>query len=233
LYGTAQAIQKLMKFKIPEVDDPMRFPKAARRALAQREEAVLKAHWEHIERLQPLLPPALQTLNSFSLDDGLLQYLRIDPEQKTLELVLEVGDSRRGCFAMTLLYKGITLAPHEVVILCLLAERVQLGRGNHDIAWGELELDEAPDGSRQYTHRILWRDIASSWRFPKTERSAPVEPELTLRFLDLELEMVPVTKKTWKQARNPVVVVRDQEKFENELMAQILAEAGETKKQRD
>lgn len=207
----------------------MRFPKAARRALAQREEAVRKAHQEHIERLQPLLPPALQTLNSFSLDDGLLQYLRIDPEQKTLELVLEVGDSQRGCFAMTLLYKGITLTPQETTILCLLAERVQLGKGNHDIAWGELELDIASDGSPQYTHHLLWRDIVSSWRFPETERSAPVEPELALRFLDLELELAPVTKKTWKQARNPVVVVRDQEKFERELIGQILAEAEEAK----
>ena len=218
-----------MKFKIPQVDDPMHFPKAARRALAQRQEAVWKAHREHIERLQPLLPPALQTLNSFSLDDGLLQYLRIDPEQKTLELVLEVGDSQRGCFAMTLLYKGITLTPHETTILCLLAERVQLGKDNHDIVWGELELDITPDGSPQYTHHLLWHDIVSSWRFPGAERSAPVEPELALRFLDLELEMTPVTKKTWKQVRNPVVVVRDQETFERELIGQILAEAKEAK----
>ena len=213
-----------MKFKIPEVHDPMRFPKAARRALAQRQEAIWKAHAEHIERLHPLLPPALQQLNSFSLDDGILHSVRVDPEKKALELCLGVGDIQRSYFTMVLNYKEISLTSEQIALLGLLADKARRKTNNIDINWGELEIVETPSGEIRYIHRILWHDLSAGHYSENSDSSAPLEPEIELRFGDLELKMIPAEGLKGPKDDPPLVIVWDRDEAEAKMIAELLEE---------
>ena len=50
------AIGVNVRFVRPELDDPMKHPKAVRRAVAQQQQAVEQAFHDHNERIRPLLP---------------------------------------------------------------------------------------------------------------------------------------------------------------------------------
>ena len=61
-----------MRFVTPQLDEPIAYPKAVRRAVAQKQRAVRQEWREHNERIRPLLPTGLQFLLDFSLDDALV-----------------------------------------------------------------------------------------------------------------------------------------------------------------
>jgi hypothetical protein len=67
-----------VRFVVPELDDPMKYPKAVRRAVAQQQQAVREAFRAHKERLHPLLPPHLQQLQEAYIHDARIRSLRID-----------------------------------------------------------------------------------------------------------------------------------------------------------
>ena len=109
---------------------------------------------EHIERLRPLLPPALQQLNDFSLDDGILHSVRVNPAKRTLRLRIGAGDSQRSYFTMVLDYADITLTEQEITLLGLLAKTGRPETGSFS-GPGELQQPTADRYKSLFVHN--WR----------------------------------------------------------------------------
>lgn len=206
-----------MRFVIPDLLFPNEHPKAIRRAVAQRREAVWRAWREHNDALRPLLSPTLVWLLDFSLDDALTRYLHIDPHAQTLSLGLLVGDLQRGYFEADLHYHGITLSPQETQLLCL-----TVADETNDLHWGELEREETANGV-VYTHRLCWHTQIHTFTYLRQGQVAAWEclaPEVALRFTNFALELSPRKSRKLRKPAERIHIARDPRALE-ELMAQL------------
>ena len=200
-----------MRFVIPELADPMKHPKAVRRAVAQQQQAVRQAFHDHNERIRPLLPPPLQRLQETDLNDGLIRSLRIDPGKRTLQLCLLCGDLQQGYFDLTLDYQEIALTPQETSLLCLIAHEESA-----EIYWDEIDLEEG-GGSPVFIHRLLWNTYISTWPDRVAGEcyvNSTLTPEIELRFSGLEIEIIPRPNRQFSRVDNPITIVRDTDKIE-------------------
>lgn len=191
-----------MRFVTPELADPMQYPKAVRRAVVQRQQAVRQARRDHNERIHPLLPPSLQRLQEMELDDARIRSLRIDAGQRTLELCLICGDLQRGYFELTLDYKGIQLTRQETSLVCLIAHE-----STAEIDCHEIDVEEDA-GSPVFIHRISWHTRI------ETDRITMLEPEIELRFGGLEIEAISRPDRHVARAENVITVVRDTDEIQ-------------------
>jgi hypothetical protein len=195
-----------MRFVIPDLHDPMAYPKATRRAVAQRRDAVFQEWREHNDQLRPFLSPDLTWLLDFSLDDALTRYLHINPLEQTLSLGLLVGDSQRGYFEADLHYKGIELSPQEIQLLCLIAANEE-----NDIYWGELEREESDQGI-SFTHRIRWHTRVPVHRIYEEKKVTSwfcLEPEIALHFMDFSLQLTPRKSRKLRSHKERIRIVPD------------------------
>ena len=203
-----------MRFVTPDLDDPMKHPKAVRRAVAQQQQAVLQAFQDHKERIRPLLPPALQRLQDTYVHDARIRSLRIDAGQRTLQLCLLCCDSP-GCFDLTLNYKEIQLTGQETSLLCFIAHV------DAEIYWGEVDLTEDTD-SPVFIHRILWQTRIRTDREPAGTafdgealyRTYTLAPEIELRFGGFGIEITPNPENQLSRGDDFITVVRDPAKIE-------------------
>lgn len=197
-----------MRFVLPDLFHPMDHPKAVRRAVAQRREAVIQAWRAHNDALRPTLPPDLVWLLDFSLDDAVTRSLRIVPAEKRLTLTLWVGDAQRGYFEAELDYTGIILTRMETQLLCLI-----VADERNDIYWSELERED--DGS--YVHRIRWHTRIAIGDYHDKQGNYlgyhTLGPELAFRFTAFHLTLTPPPKK-WKRPKNPIAIKQDQSEQE-------------------
>ncbi len=206
-----------MRFVRPELNDPMSHPKAVRRAVAQRQEAVAQAFRDHNARIRPLLPPSLQWLQEAYIHDAQIQSLQIDTVQQTVQLVLTCFDSPVGYFNLDLKYKDIQLTAQEISLFCLIAHREDA-----EVYWGEVDIVDiaggagSTDAARLFVHRILWntnvvtgRDAAQGVTYRST-----LTPEIELRFGDFEMEVTPNAVGGFSRADDFITVVRDPNKIE-------------------
>ncbi len=199
-----------MRFVVPDLNDPMKHPKAVRRAVAQRRLAVAQAFEEHKRSIRPLLPPSLQALQETDLNDGLIRSLRIDPKQHTLELCLLCGDLQQGYADLTLTYKELELTSGELSLLCFIAADERC-----DIAWDEVDIRETD--RRCFLHRIRWNTSIPIWRESAGEECWYIwnlGPEIELRFGGFELEVTPRPDRHLARPENVVTVVPDPEHIE-------------------
>ena len=195
-----------MRFVIPDLGDLMAYPKAVRRAVAQRRDAVFQEWREHNDRLRPLLSPELTWLLDFSLDDALTRFLHINPQEKTLSLGLLVGDNQRGYFEANLHYRGIVLSSMEMQLLCLIATNEE-----NDIDWSELEREES-DQDFCFIHRIRWHTripVHRTYEKKKVTSWFSLEPEIALHFTDFSLEITPRKDRTLRSHKERIRIVPD------------------------
>lgn len=199
-----------MRFAVPDLGwDEMKYPKAVRRAVAQKREAVWQAHREHNERIRPLLPPSLQQLLETKLHDARIRSLRIDPGQKTLHVSLYYCDTP-GCLDINLFYKEIELSPQEISLLCLTAYV------DADIYWGEIDREAGADPP-VFLHRILWQTEVQTDREPAgvgldgeaLYATYQLDPEIELRFGGFEMEVTPNPEGEFSRTDDFITVVRD------------------------
>ena len=201
-----------MRFVVPDLDDPNAHPRAVRKAVGHRRQAVIQAARDHQERLRPLLPPALQQLRETDLHDGTIQALRIDPAQQTMRLRLHCGDLQRGYFGLCLDYKDISLTPQEISLLCLISHEKSA-----EIYWQEIDLNTTADPP-QFIHRLLWQTGIETGREVYAKDSLTGEdlyqrfmlsPEVELRFGSLALEITPREPNWPFSPCEEITVVRD------------------------
>ena len=197
-----------MRFVIPDLVNPMDYPKSVRRAVAQRRDAVIQEWRAHCDALRPTLSPDLAWLLDFSLDDAITHSLRIVPSEKRLILTLWVGDAQRGYFEARLNYEGITLTPMETQLLCLI-----VADEHNDIYWSELEREE--NGS--YIHRIRWHTRIPIRNFHDKDGSYlgyhTLGPELAFRFTDFGLDLRPAPQNC-ERPKEVITIVKDQSELE-------------------
>ena len=188
-----------------------------RRAVAQRQQATRQAFLDHRERLRSLLTPALQQLQDLSLDDGQIEALRIDPQQKTMCLRLHCGDLQQGYFGLCLDYREVSLSPQEISVLCFLAHEESA-----EISWAELDLDTSADPPR-FVHRLQWRTGIETGREVHAKDSLTGEDlyrrftlsaEIELRFGSLTLEITPHEPNWPFPPCEEILLVRDPNKIE-------------------
>ncbi len=197
-----------MRFVEPELDDPMKHPKAVRRAMAQQQQAVRQAFLDHNERIRPLLPPPLQRLQEAYIHDARIRSLRIDVAERTLQLCLFCCDSP-GCFDLNLEYKDIQLTSQETSLLCFVAHEE-----SSEIYWGEVDIEESTS-SPVFIHRILWQTRIPTDRDPAQGYTYMLTPEIELRFGDFEMQVAPNPEGKFSRTDDLITVVRDPNKKDN------------------
>ncbi len=195
-----------MRFVEPELADPMKHPKAVRRAVAQQQQAVRQAFLDHNERIRPLLPEPLQRLQDTYVHDGRFRSLRIDAGQRTVQMCLVWCDTT-GCFDLTLDYKDIQLTGQETSLLCFIAHE------DAEVYWGEIDMEESA-GSPMFIHRILWQTRVQIGREPaEGERHTRymLNPEIELRFGGFDIEITPNPENHRSRGDDFITVVRNAE----------------------
>lgn len=191
-----------MRFVEPELDDPMKYPKAVRRAVAQQQQAVREAFREHNERLRPLLPPLLQQIQEANIHDARIRSLCIDAAQQTVDLCLTCCDTP-GCFDLNLHYKAIRLTTQETSLLCLIAYEE-----NAEIYWGELDIEEGAKPA-VFIHRIVWQTRVPINRDREQGHTYMLTPEIELRFGDFEMEVIPNPEGDFSRSNDFITVVQE------------------------
>ena len=194
-----------MKFVPIDLDDPMRFPKSVRREVAKRQEEGYREYREHHDQVRPRLPVGLQLLCDFSLDDALLEWLRIDPAAGTVEMQLLAGDSQVGMWRLKMLYGDVVLTPTVIQTLCLVAA---VGT---DIYYGEIDLLEE-ESWPIYIHRMLWHSNLLVGREGTTKIT--LRPELELRFGNFRLDKRRCTGRKSNSKRERIQIVRPVDQIE-------------------
>ena len=215
-----------MRFVVPDLDDPNAHPRAVRRAVGHRAAEVRQAWRDHNEHIRPLLPPSLQQLQQTQLHDALIQSLRIDPTQRTLQLRL-LCDDRDGYFDLRLDYKDIELSPQETSLLCLIAhlESAEVDRDEIDLAPTGAEDGGLEGGAgRVFVHRLSWHTGIQTGRQGTGPNALGEEcsvvftlhPEIEFRFGGLEIAMertaetlLPTERLLSRRPADFITVVRD------------------------
>ncbi len=181
-----------MRFVMPDPLPKGEDTKAARREIAEKENAVRQAFAEHNARILPFLPPALKKLQTTDLHDGIWRGLRIDAAAKTLVLRLLCGDLVQGYFNLQLTYTGITLSPMETNLLCIIAHEETT-----EIDDDEIDIEKGVGNAQpQFIHRIAWHTGIPTWRetLPnKTRLIHTLYPEMEFRFTKMTLRTSPVS----------------------------------------
>ena len=181
-------------------------PKAVRRAVAARARAVREAEEEHRAVNRPLLTPALQCLQDTDMSDGLIRWLRIDPQKRTLRLVLRCGDLITHYKDAELTYRDIQLTPQETTLLCFVAHH----------AYAELDRDEidveTAGYKKTYIHRIAWNTTIQTASSPDVRHMMGAETEF--RFGGFGLKITPRPDRILKRPSNFITVVRGPSKIE-------------------
>jgi len=197
-----------MRFVVPDLIGPNAHPKAIRRAVAQRQQAMEQAWRDHNERIRPLLLPSLQRLQDTFIHDARIRSLRIDAGQKTLQLCLFCYDTP-GCFDLTLDYKDVQLTDQETSLLCFIAHE------DAEIYWGEIDLDEG-GGSAPFIHRILWQTGIPIGREPAVgewQTLYTLEPEIELHFGGFEIAITANPGNQLTRGEDFITVVRSADKI--------------------
>ena len=214
-----------MRFTIPDLSDPNAHPRAVRRAVGHRAAEVRQAWRDHNERIRPLLLPSLQRLQETQLHDALIQSLRINAAQQSLQLRL-IGDDRDGFFDLCLDYKGIRLTQQETSLLCLIAHN----KGS-EVDWDEIDLAPRVDDAVglqagaspfRFIHRLSWHTGIQTDQEPMSPNGLGEEcsshfmlhPEIEFQFDSLEIEMVRRADRRMCRAADFITVVRDPDKIE-------------------
>jgi hypothetical protein len=219
-----------MRFVVPDLFDPNAHPRAVRRAVGHRAAEVRQASRDHNERIRPLLPPSVQQLQQTQLHDALIQSLRIDPTQRTLQLRL-LCDDRDGYFDLCLDYKDIDLTPQEMSLLCLIAhlESAEVDCDEIDVLQSDAESGGMGGSAPAvFVHRLAWNTGIQTDREgtgPNTlgEETAVIytlQPEIELRFGRLEIKLERKAKTpsradcTRSRPADFITIVRDPGKIE-------------------
>ena len=163
-----------MKFVSPDDLSSGKHSKAERLAHQQEVDEFWKAWREYEERIRPLLSSALQRLQDTRVDDGLIRSLWIDPAQNMVKLCLCCGDLRVGYYDLDLTYYDVELTPQLITLLCLTArhEHTEIQDDEVDIETGE---EETGTQTPIYIHRILWRTMIRTDRFPLKQTAFPLK----------------------------------------------------------
>ncbi|MBC7529726.1 MAG: hypothetical protein H7308_19530 [Chthonomonadaceae bacterium] len=198
-----------MKFVPPDDLSSEKHSKAERLAHQQEVDEFWKAWREYEEKIRPLLSPALQRLHDTQVDDGLIRSLWIDPAQNMVKLCLCCGDLRVGYYDLDLTYYDVELTPQLITLLCLTAhhEHTEIQDDEVDIETGKAGTEPpAPI----YIHRILWRTMIRTDRFPLKGTPAflyNLEPEIELRFGSLDLEITPRKDRKFHKKKDFITVL--------------------------
>lgn len=199
-----------MRFVVPILDEPGDWPKAVRRQVAQRQEAVRQAHIEHKARLRPLLSGKMTRLLDWDLHDATIRKLVIDTVRNEMTLCFRGLDYRHGEFDMRARYRETRLTRQVISLLCLIAYE-----DSAEVYWTELDRDATGDstGNSPFVQRILWNIYVPLSRPPRGEglwMQDALRPELEFRFGSAEVTVTqksPLPKMLPRERR--ISVIRD------------------------
>ena len=101
------------------------------------------------------------------------------------------------------------LTPQLIAVLCFLAhhEHTEIQDDEIDIETGEAGTETQ---SPNYTHRILWRTLIWTDRFPLKGTPASLyslDPETELRFGDLDVKIKPRKNREFRKKKDFITVV--------------------------
>lgn len=198
-----------MKFIPPDDLSSGKHSKAEYLAHQKEVDAFWKAWREYEERIRPLLSPALQRLQDTRVDDGLIRSLWTDPAQSIVKLCLRCGDLQIGYYDLDVTYRDVELTPQLITVLCFIAHHEHTEIQDDEI---DIETGEAGTETQKpiYTHRILWRTMIRTDRFPLKGTPAylyNLEPEIEIRFSGLDLKITPRKNREFRKKKDFITVV--------------------------